>query len=309
MRTVSLFPSATELVAGIGAVDDLVGRSHQCDHPAAVRDLPAVTVSKLSERAPDDAGEIDAVVDDHHHGEDTYFRVVTGELQAVRPEVLITQSLCEVCAVPGSMTAETAAALDPTPETVSLGPTTIDGILDAVTELGDVLGRETGAERARTRIRGRIDDTLARRPHPPRPPRVVCLEWTDALRCHGLWVPEMLERLGADPGFGRPGDHGRRIDWDDLVDYDPGVLVVSPCGRSIPEIRRDMATLVDRPGWDDLTAVETGGVYLLDGAMSSRHGPRVARTLELLAAALYPDTYDDIDPGADELVRFDAGAG
>lgn len=307
MRTVSLFPSATELVAGIDAADDLVGRSHQCNYPDVVRDVPTVTVSTLSENASSDAGDIDSAVDDHHHGDGTYFRVVTDQLQSVHPEVVITQSLCDVCAVPESMAARSMETLDPKPELVSLGPTTIDGILDAIDRLGTALARESEAAQLTARLGDRIETVRDRRPDPSRPPRVVCLEWTDALRCHGLWVPEMIELLGAEDGFGDPGEHGRVIDWDDVVAYDPDVLIVSPCGRTIPEIRRDMTHLVDRPGWSDLTAVADDRVYLLNGEMSSRHGPRVVRTLELVAKILYPDTYGDEPWSDDEVVRFRAG--
>lgn len=303
MRTVSLFPSATELVAGIGGVPDLVGRSHQCDHPDAVRDLPAVTVSTLAEEASTEAGDIDAAVDDHHHGDGTYFQVVADRLAAADPEVVITQSLCEVCAVPESMTVETLDRLDATPELVSLGPMTMDGILASVDRLGAALDREDGAAALRDDLETRIEAVTERRPDPARPPRVVCLEWTDALRCHGLWVPEMLERLGAEDGFGTAGERGRVVDWDDVVAYDPDVLVVSPCGRSMPEIRRDAENLVDRPGWEELTAVADDRVYLLDGEMSSRHGPRFVRTFELLAEILYPDSYERTW-SADEVVRY-----
>lgn len=304
MRTVSLFPSATELVAGIGATDELVGRSHQCNYPEEIRDLPAVTRSKLSEQASSDARDIDSVVDDHHHGDSTYFRVVTKTLQAVQPEVMITQSLCDVCAVPESMTADSIEVLDSEPELVSLGPRTIDDILDAIDRIGMALGRESDADRLKGRLQNRIDIVLGRRPASTRPPRVVCLEWTDALRCHGLWMSEILERLGAEDGFGQPGEHGRVIEWDDLVAYDPEILIVSPCGRTIPEIRQDMEHVVDRPEWDDLTAVADDRVYLLNGEMSSRHGPRVVRILELVAKILYPDTFDDETWSDDEVVHF-----
>lgn len=304
MRIVSLFPSATELVAGIGAADSLVGRSHRCNHPADVRDRPVVTASTLSDHASGDARAIDSVVDDHHHGDGTYFRVLGETLERLHPEVVITQSLCEVCAVPESMAVETFDRLEPTPDLVTLGPTTVDGVLDSIHRLGSALGRESDAERVTARLRDRIDRVLDRRPTPTRPPRVVCLEWTDALRCHGLWIPEMIERLGAEDGFGVPGEHGRVIEWPDIVAYDPEVLIVSPCGRSIPAIRRDVEPLVDDPAWDDLTAVETDRVYLLDGEMSSRHGPRVVRTLEVIAKMLYPESYGTITWSTDEVRRL-----
>lgn len=304
MRTASLFPSATELVAGLGATDDLVARSHQCNYPSEIRDVPVVTTSTLSEQASSDAYEIDSVVDDHHHGDSTYFQVITEDLQTVRPEVLITQSLCDVCAVPESMTAESMEALDSEPELVSLGPTTINEILDAINRLGTVLDRESDADQLVARLQDRVDTILQHRPDPSQPPQVVCLEWTDALRCHGLWMPEIIELLGAEDSFGNPGEHGRVIEWDDIVAYDPEVLLVSPCGRTIPEIQQDMEHVVNRPGWSELAAVKNDRVYLLNGEISSRHGPRVVRALELVAKTLYPETFADISSASDELVHF-----
>jgi iron complex transport system substrate-binding protein len=304
MRTVSLFPSATELVAGLGATDDLVGRSHQCDRPEAVRDVPAVTASRLSDAAPADPGDIDAAVDDHAHGDGTFFRVLADRLEAADPEVVLTQSLCEVCAVPESMTAGTLERLDADPELISLEATTVDDVLAAVDRLGRALRRESDAARLRQRLETRRERLRERRPTPPRPPRVVCLEWTDPLRCHGLWVPEMLEDLGAEAGFGDPGERGRVVDWEDVLAYDPEVLVVSPCGRPISDVRTDANHLVERPGWEGLSAVEDGRVYLLNGKLSSRHGPRVVRTMELLATVLYPDAFDDEPRSRDEVVRF-----
>lgn len=307
MRIVSLFPSATELIAGIGATDELVGRSHQCDYPDEIHDTPVVTASALSDEVSA-ADDIDSAVDDHHHGEGTFFRVNTDRLQAVDPEVILTQSLCDVCAVPESMTVEALERLRTEPELISLGPTTIDGILDSIDRLGSALDRNSAATRLRTNLETRIQTVRDRRPTPPRPLRVVCLEWTDPLRCHGLWVPEMFDILGADDGFGAVGERGRVIEWDDVVAFDPDVLIVSPCGRPIPEIRQDMADLVERSRWNELTAVRNSQVYLLNGKISSRHGPRVVRTLELFAGILYPDAFElNAEPGED-VVRFRTGA-
>lgn len=299
----SLFPSATELLAGIGATEDLVGRSHQCNHPPAISDLPAVTTSKLQEDGPSDAGAIDSVVDDHAHGESTFFRVDTDALRSLDPDLLVSQSLCEVCAVPASMTTDSLRALDSEPDLVSLRPSTMADILDAIGRLGAAVGRESAAEGVVAELRERIDRVQGSRPD-ARPQRVVCLEWTDELRCHGLWVPEFVTRLGAEPGFGRPGEHGRVIEWEALWDYDPEVLIVSPCGRSLSEIRADMDHLVDRPGWEELTAVASDRVYLLDGELSSRHGPRVVRAFELVASVLHPEAYDHVRLDPDEVTRF-----
>lgn len=305
MRTASLLPSATELVAAIGAEHHLVGRSHRCNHPKSVTDVPIVTQSTLEAQASPDAKDIDTVVDDHHHGGESYFRVHTPELVTLRPQLLITQCLCEVCAVPESMTTDAMERLHPRPQLVSLGPRTIDDILETITLLGDVLGYERAAANLIDELTARMDRVIARVRTRPERPRVVCLEWADPPRAHGLWIPDIIERLGAEDGFGEPGAHGRAIDWPDVLAYDPDVLIVSPCGRTIPEIRRDMRAMTGRSEWDTLSAVAEGRVYLLDGEISSRHGPRVVRSMELLAGMCYPGAFPDRAWSKDEALHFD----
>lgn len=305
-----MFPSATELAHGVGAGESLVARSHACNYPAGVRGLPVVTESSLSAAESRDARRVDRIVDGHHHGENTLFRVLEDRLAGVAPEVLLAQSLCEVCAVPESMTREAMAVLDPRPEVVTLGPRTVEEVFDAIRMLGRALERRRGAEELVRELRervGRVEERVPD-PDPGGGPRVVCLEWTDAVRCHGLWVADILDRLGAVDGFGEPGGHGHVIAWEDVVAFDPEVLVVSPCGRSIPEIRRDMAYLTGREGWGSLSAVEGDRVYLVDGELSSRHGPRVVRALEVTAAVLYPEVYGDLEYSDREAVRYRSGA-
>lgn len=304
MRTVPLFPSATELVASIGASEYIVGRSHRCNHPPSIQNRPVVTESRLEERATSDASDIDAVVDDHHHGSHTYFRVIEDKLAELRPEVLITQSLCDVCAVPESMTTDAMSRLPTQPEVVSLGPMSIEGVFESIAQIGSTLDRSEEAQSAIEHLEKRIENVIESRPSASPPEHVVCLEWTDAPRCHGLWIPEIIKRLGAEDGFGEPGEHGRVIQWDQVVEYDPDVLIVSPCGRTIPEIQRDMEHLVGRDGWADLKAVRKDEVYLLDGEISSRHGPRVVRAMELIAKILYPGAFTDVSWQPKEVVSY-----
>ncbi len=289
MRTISLLPSATEVVAAIGCEPSLVGRSHRCNYPRSVERLPVVTESTLEAQAGEDAGAIDAVVEDHHHGEHSYFRVNEDVLADLQPELLLTQSVCEVCAVPESMTVDAMGRLDPTPELLSLDPTTIAGIFESIRRLGATFEADEAAHALLTHLEARIEDVVTHIPESIDSPRVVCLEWTHPPRSHGLWIPDILERLRVADFFGTPGGHGRRIEWADVCDYDPEVLIVSPCGRTIPQIIDDMAHLVDRDGWSRLSAVQSNRVFLLDGEISSRHGPRVVRAMELMAEMVYPN--------------------
>lgn len=304
MRVVSLLPSATEVVAGIGAEDLLVGRSHRCNYPPSVTDLPVVTESKLSNGEETEPGRIDAQVDDHRHGDGTFFQVLRDRLAELEPDVILTQSLCEVCAVPESMSKAAIEQLEKDPVLLSVGPTTIDELFDSIREVDATLEREAGAKALLRDLEHRRDTVMAKKPSTTDPPRVLCLEWTDALRCHGLWIPDILRRLDAEAGFGRPGERGRVIEWSSVRSFDPEVLIVSPCGRTLSDIPNDMTALTSREGWENLQAVRDGRVFLLDGELSSRHGPRVIRAMELIATMIYPDAYPGISSREDEAVQW-----
>lgn len=313
MRVASLYPGGTELVASVGAADELVARSHWCDRPPGVRELPAVTRTQVEVPRHAPAREIDRAygtdpTDEHGHGSDVPYRVDTERLGRVRPDLLVTQDVCEVCAVPASLAADALERLDPRPELVSLAPSRLEEVLDGLSRLGRVLGRRDEARRVRGELEARVERVLSAVPSRDGGSRVACLEWTDGLRSHGLWMPEFVEMLGAKDGLGTPGCHGRPLEWAEVRELDPEVIVVSPCGRRMPGIRRDMAALVDRPGWEQLAAVREGRVWLLDGEVSSRSGPRVVRALELLAAALYPGRFGWVQADDGELLRW-SGAG
>lgn len=301
MRTVSLLPSATEVVAALGAERQLVGRSHRCNYPARITDRPNVTANRDETTDETDPAAIDAVVDDHRHGNGSYFRVNPSILADTDPELILTQHLCEVCAIPESMTVDALEQLDTAPELVSVAPTTIEGIIDSIERIGVALDRERSANTVIGTLTGRIERVQSNLPDGSNPPRIVCLEWTDPVRAHGLWIPDILDILGVDDPFGTPGEPGREIEWKAVCDYDPDVLVVSPCGRTLSQIEADMDHLVRRPGWESLTAVEQDRVFLLDGELSSRHGPRVIRALELIASVLYPAAFPEITPTTAEM--------
>lgn len=310
MRIASLYPGGTELVAAVGAADELVARSHWCDRPPRVRELPAVTRTRVELDRDAPPGEIDRSYGTdpgrgHGHGAGVPYRVDTERLGAVRPDLLVTQDVCQVCAVPESLAADALERLEPRPDMVSLAPSRLEEVLDGLSRLGRALGRTAEAHRARAGLEARVERVLSAVPSRPGRPQVACLEWTDGLRSHGLWVPEFVEMLGAEDELGAPGRHGRPLEWAEVRAFDPEVVIVSPCGRRMPEIRRDMGALVERPGWEDVTAVREGRVWLLDGEVSSRSGPRVVRALELLAAALYPGRFGWVEPDGGELERWD----
>lgn len=307
-RVASLYPGGTELVAALGAVDRLVARSHWCDRPPAVRELPAVTRTRVSVPPEAPAGEIDGAYGEgdggHGHGEKVPYEVLTRRLGRTRPDLLVTQEVCEICAVPKSLAADALDRLSPRPGLVSLDPSTLGEVLEGLEKLGRALGLGGRARSVRKRLESRVEEVLRARPRREPPSRVACIEWTDGLRSHGLWMPEFIGKLGATDVLGSPGRHGRPVQWSEVREAAPEVVIVSPCGRSMGQIESDMEDLVTRPGWNELPAVRAGQVYLMNGEISSRSGPRVVRALELTAAALYPDLYRRIDPSPSELKTF-----
>ena len=304
MRTASLLPSATEVVGAMGAESALVARSHRCNVPQNISSLPVVTRSRIPDSRDADIVDIDSLVDSHQHGSGSPFEVITSVLAATDPELILTQSLCEVCAVPESMTREVLDQLDTSPELLAVRPATIDEMFDSIEQIGNAMGYDGKAASLINTLSRRITTIESCIPEETVPPRVVCLEWIDPLRYHGLWIPDILEHLQTSDPFGSPGNPGDRVEWDSILDYDPELLVVSPCGCTVAEIESQMSRLADKPGWETLSAVQQNQVYILDGELSSRHGPRIVRCLELLASLIYPNHVPSQSPSATELKQY-----
>ena len=277
----TLLPAATEIVAALGAVGSLVGVSHECDYPPAVRELPRLTTTPIDPGAP--ASRIDAEVRRLRAEGRPVIGVDGGILRALAPDLILTQGLCEVCAVADGEVHRLARLLDPPPTVVSLLATTLAGISLDIRRVGEALGRSAEAEGLVLDLEARLA-RLALAPPPGIPRRVVCIEWLEPLYVAGHWVPELIAAGGGRDVGAEPGAHSARRDWSEVAALDPDLVLVALCGFGVERARRDLDALTDAEARGVLAQAE---VWLLDGnAYTSRPGPRVVEGAERIHAAL-----------------------
>ncbi|MFF3721620.1 ABC transporter substrate-binding protein [Streptomyces erythrochromogenes] len=288
MRIVSLLPAATDIVAELGLLDHLVGRTHECDWPPrAVAPVPVVTSAGLSPDALTSREISDAVGGSRQHAGSSLYALDTAALAALAPDVILTQDLCDVCAVSYSAVSGAVRVLEGEARVLSLEPRTLDDVLDCLVRVGRLLGVEETARERRAGLAARLAAVRARTAGRPRP-RVVAVEWLDPLWPAGHWVPEQIACAGGRPLLASPGEHTGPMEWDAVVAADPEVLLVLPCGFSPQRTLRERELLTGLPGWKDLTAVRRDEVWVLDGpAHFNRPGPRVVRGAEVLAHVLH----------------------
>lgn len=290
MRIVSLLPSATEIVCALGLGDRLVGVTHECDFPPSVAALPKVTRTLV----PTDAtsAEIDALVRERLRTSRALYTLDLPTLEAVRPDVIVTQALCDVCAVAEDEVRAAACELPSPPRIVNLEPRTLPGVLESIRAVADELGVRRAAEALLRDLAERIETVATRTASAPHRPRVALLEWLDPLFCSGHWGPELVRLAGGVDGLGREGQPSRTLRWDELSAWRPEVLFVACCGFSVERTMADVSRLATVPAWRELPAVRAGRVYVADGSQYfNRPGPRLVDSLEILAHALHPDVH------------------
>lgn len=310
VRIVSLLPSATEIVCELGLGDQLVGVTHECDFPAFVAGLPKVTRTLI----PHDAAsrEIDALVRERLQTQKTLYALDLPALERLRPDLIVTQALCDVCAVAEAEVTAAACSLPGQPRVVNLEPMSVQDVLDTLPAVARAAGVPDRAGPAVERLRRRIDAVAARTERVADRPRVVVLEWLDPPFSCGHWTPELVRLAGGDEVIARPGLPSRTLPWEEVVHARPDVLVVACCGFSVDRTLADVPGLAARAGWADLPAVRAGRVYVTDGnAYFSRPGPRLVDSLEILAHALHPDVHPLPQglPAARRLTPAELGAG
>jgi iron complex transport system substrate-binding protein len=288
MRIVSLLPSATEILFALGLGDDVVGVTHECDYPPEARLKPMLTRSRL---APDlSSGAIDAAVsaeiESPAHSLYTIDRVLLAQLA---PDLIVTQALCEVCAVAYDEVLDAVRGLPHQPTVLNLEPTSLDEVLAAIEQVGAATKRDTEAEALVGSLRARIDDVQRRASVASARPVVGFLEWIDPLFCGGHWNPELVEIAGGRDPLGRRGQDAVRIEWETFRTAQPEVIVIACCGFSEERARQDLPILEAQPGYADLPAAQTGRVHVVDGAAYfSRPGPRLVDSLEILVGFVHP---------------------
>jgi len=299
-RIVSLLPSATEMVFALGLGESLVGVTHECDYPPQARAKPAVVRNVLPIETMSDR-EIDQAVSERLRQGLSLYALDAALIDRLAPDLIITQSLCDVCAPSGNEIARLLERLSRAPELLWMSPSDLGGIARNILELGSAAGRE---ERARSLVaegRRRLDALAkATRDLPRR--RVFCMEWLDPVYCSGHWIPEMVRIAGGVDGLGRAGADSVRLDWQAVLDFAPEVLILMPCGDRLDAALGRAEALWSLPGFADLPAARRGSVFAVDAnAYFARPGPRVVDGAELLAHLLHPHRFDW--PGPSDAYR------
>ena len=299
MRVVSFLPSATEIVAALGHLDDIVGVSHECDFPPSVRSRDVVTSSAINSSAA--PGEIDVSVREFVDSGRPLYDVREDRVRELAPDLMVTQIVCDVCAVSEGDVRALATRLDTHPEVVTLGATTLDGIFDDIRRVAHAMQIDDRADaliaHARERMRAVHEKLKAARA--PRP-RVAVIEWTDPIFSAGHWVPEMVHRAGGEDVLAKSGEHSTTRSIDAVRAADPQIILVGPCGfdleRSVADAERMLAT-------DDWAWARAKPVWAIDAnAFLSRPGPRVVDGIEALATILHPSLFGMPSPHAAKLV-------
>lgn len=297
MRIVSLLPSATEIVFALGLGDSLVGVSHMCDYPAGARGLPIVSRSVRSKSHLSSA-EIDTIIQQARTAGNPVYVIDGDLLRRLQPDLILTQELCEVCAVgAGSVFESAGKVLDYQPEILSIRPAGLDDIYGNIQRIGDAAGATTSAEHLVGELRERAG-YVAERAEDGSRPRVFCIDWLEPLRNTGQWTPELVELAGGEEGLAEKWGKSREVGWDEVVAYQPDYVMVMPCAFNMDRTILETARLAEREEWNSLDAVRENRVYLFDGQIPSRHGPRVIDVLEGLAEAMRPDRFQNLtSPG------------
>ena len=271
-RIVSFLPSATEMACALGLGSQLVGITHECDYPPEVRGKPVVVRNALPIESMSQS-EIDVAVAERMREGLSLYQVDEELLRALAPDLILTQNLCQVCAPSGNEVAQVLKVLAKQPEILWLTPKSLDEIFRNVRELGGATGRAKEAEQlianGRERL-GKIAATTRELTTSRGRPRVFCMEWLDPVYCSGHWMPEMVEIAGGIDGLGHAGADSVRIPWNDVLEWAPEVLIITPCGFNLEKVIEQTPPLFDYPGWSELPAVRERRVYAVDANCISR---------------------------------------
>lgn len=290
LRIVSLLPSATEIVAALGLTDVIVGRSHECDYPPEIQSRPICTEAQLNSEKP--SAQIDADVRDLVQKALSIYKIKTDVLEQLQPTHIVTQDQCDVCAVNFAEVEKAVAELIHThPQVISLQPNVLNDIWSDIERVAATLGVES--QPLLTQLQSRVDACRQKVEGLSKRPTVAAIEWTEPLMASGNWIPELVELAGGQTLFGVVGKHSPYLEWDALVEADPEVIVIMPCGFDLDRTHQETLHLKHRPEWSSLHAVRTGQVFITDGnAYFNRPGPRLVDSLEILAEILHPDIFD-----------------
>lgn len=292
MKIVSLLPNATEIVYALGYGHQLVGRSHECDYPAEIQDLPVCTKPKVMPEGP--SKTIDANVQNLVQQGLSVYEVDGEQLRALQPDLIITQMQCELCAAsPKDVDAAVSAHLDYQPRVVALSPNYLQDVWEDIHRIGDALGQAALSKALTQQLQGEIDTIAQQATNMPHQPRTALIEWIDPVMYAGNWMPRLVSYAGGINLFTNEGAHSPMSSPSAVLEADPDKIVVIPCGFDMQQTIAEMPTLTNAPEWELLTAVRNNEVYLADGHQYfNRPGPRLVDSVRILAEILHPGTFD-----------------
>ena len=289
LRIVSLLPSATEIVDCLGLTERLVGRSHECDYPPTVKNLPNCTVARLDSQKS--SSEIDIEVQDLMQKALSIYEIKTEVLEQLQPTHIVTQDQCDVCAVNLPEVEQAIAKLtNSQPQVISLQPDLLSEVWDDIKRVAEIL--EVNPKPTLDKLQSRLD-LISSTVKDLERPTVVAIEWTEPLMVGANWIPELIEIAGGKALLSVEGQHSPYIDWQNLIDADPDAIVIMPCGFGLERTAQESQVLTQHPQWQNLKAVKSDRVFIVDGnAYFNRPGPRLVDSAEILAEILHPQLFD-----------------
>ncbi len=301
MRIASLLPSATEIAFALGLGDQVVAVSHECDYPPEASTRPILTKSAIHQKTHRSL-EVDREVE--KRGGDIY-EIDEKLLEELKPDLILTQELCAVCAVSYTKVKEAARVLDADTKIVSLEPNNLEEIIDNIRLVGKIASRTSEAEELALRLSQRIDRVKEKTRRAQYRPRIFFMEWLEPPWAGGHWVPQMADYAGGVEGLGNLGRPSQKISWNRVVDYQPEIIILSPCGYDLKGVKAESHVLASYPEWEKIPAYMNSKIYAVNAsAYFSRPGPRVVDGLELLAHIIHPELFPE-NPPVDRMERLD----
>ena len=292
-RIVSLLPAATEIAGALGLMQQVVGVSHECDFPQEVNALPRVTRCSVH-NAGLSSREVNERVRRAVHEHGTIYTIDETLLRKLRPNVILTQKLCDVCAVGYGTVARLAQTLPGPPEIVNLEPSSLSDIFDDIHRVAVACGVTKRARKVVAGLSMRVEAVRERAAHVPNRPRCFLMEWVDPPFCSGHWVPDLVEIAGGYDSLGRKHQPSAEIKWQAVLDARPEIIVLALCGYNVDRARRDYELLRKFPGFDSLPAAQNDRIYVADAnAYFARPGPRIVDSVEILAAIIHPERFPE----------------
>ncbi|MFS2186963.1 cobalamin-binding protein [Mucilaginibacter sp. Mucisp84] len=290
-KIVSLLPAATEIICALGLEKNLVGRSHECDFPASVKELPICTEANFPDGLS--SADIDIKVKEILADALSVYTVKREQIKALSPDVLITQAQCEVCAVSLKDVEEALENyLDKQAQIISLQPNRLDDIFNDIVTVANALNVSAAGAELLENLQERVDIIKHKLKFIDSKPTVACIEWLEPIMISGNWVPGLVNIAGGTPVLAQEGKHSPYIEWDEILQQDPEIIVVMPCGFSIERTMREINLLLDRPGFASLKAVKNDRFYIADGNQYfNRPGPRIVDSIEILAEIIRPKQF------------------